>query len=663
MSEVKVALQADYLLRVARDMSAVRAVAELIWNGLDGDARNVEVSFETRGEGVLRAVDAIRIRDDGHGITHADALHAFEKLGGSWKRPGVRSRVRNRALHGRAGRGRFSGYRLGRRIKWISRADDDGVREIEIAGDSAAADRFIVSEPKALERRRTGTDCIIEGIDPDDVRDLFGKPARVALTRLFAFYLRSNRDVEIVYDGVKLDPADVEAHVQRYDVGATLRDGAAVAAEVEIVEWTIPADRTLYLCDADGFVVHETKLGLQMPGFQVSAYLRAPLFREIDEANQAGVAELRPDVIALIDATRERLREHFRRRTGEQNRNVLETFREEGVYPFSGAAADPVETVERQVFDVVAVNVVAAMPEFERADVKTKRLTLSLMREALAKRPEDMEHILHEVLALPREKLSDLKELLQKTSLSAIIDAAKVVSNRLDFLEFLDQIVFEPELRRTLKERAHLHRIVAENVWLFGEHYHLSIDDQSLLEVLRKHKKLIGRAEDEELAPVVVPDRQVGIVDLMLSRSLPLGTDERENLVIELKRPLQKVDGTVRAQIEDYSTAVAMDERFRNVKVRWSFWAISNEISESIKRAARQVNRPRGLLVDSDGVTVWVKTWSEIIEDARSRLRFFQERLNYMASREDVMKAMGEKYEAYLPSRTKDLKAPGAAGV
>lgn len=53
-------------------------------------------------------------------------------------------------------------------------------------------------------------------------------------------------------------------------------------------------------------------------------------------------------------------------------------------------------------------------------------------------------------------------------------------------------MLFDPEPKKRLKERSQLHRIVAQNCWMFGEDFMLSVDDQSLTEVLRSHKKILG---------------------------------------------------------------------------------------------------------------------------------------------------------------------------
>ena len=69
----------------------------------------------------------------------------------------------------------------------------------------------------------------------------------------------------------------------------------------------------------------------------------------------------------------------------------------------------------------------------------------------------------------------------------------------------------------TSRKRSQLHRILAENTWIFGEHFNLTVDDQSLTNVLRKHARVFG----SDLVidrPVTKVGGSQGIVDLMMSR-------------------------------------------------------------------------------------------------------------------------------------------------
>ncbi|MFN3746898.1 MAG: hypothetical protein ACK4TL_19535 [Hyphomicrobiaceae bacterium] len=251
---------------------------------------------------------------------------------------------------------------------------------------------------------------------------------------------------------------------------------------------------------------------------------------------------------------------------------------------------------------------------------------------------------------LPQEKREELSGLLDRTTLSHIISASKIITDRLEFLQGLETLVFDSELKHAVLERTQLHRILAENAWLFGEQYHLSVDDQSLTDVLKAHLSHLG---DEIVidSPVTRVDGSRGIVDLMFSRNIQLaGSEEREHLVVELKRPNVIIKAETLTQIQSYAFAVAKDARFRDVAAKWVFWAISTDIDEFAKLNVTQRDRPRGMLYQSDdpSITIWVKTWSQIISECRARLRFFSEKLNYAPDRDASLEHLRTTYSKYL---------------
>jgi C4-dicarboxylate-specific signal transduction histidine kinase len=84
-----VEVQADFLERLAA-ARPVQALAELTRNAFDADATDVRIEFDRDASGLLQAV---RVRDNGHGIPYAEAPALFTKLGGSWKRDKKRSRL------------------------------------------------------------------------------------------------------------------------------------------------------------------------------------------------------------------------------------------------------------------------------------------------------------------------------------------------------------------------------------------------------------------------------------------------------------------------------------------------------------------------------------------------------------------------------------------
>ena len=149
-----------------------------------------------------------------------------------------------------------------------------------------------------------------------------------------------------------------------------------------------------------------------------------------------------------------------------------------------------------------------------------RRFSLELLRQAVEQDPGSLRRVLQEVLELPEEQLEELDELLSQTSLTQVITASRSITNRLDFLKALDEMVHDPEIKDRVLERRQLHRILVNELWVFGEAYALGVDDQALRAVLERHIELLGRDEltPEELSEPVAQagERKQAIVDLML---------------------------------------------------------------------------------------------------------------------------------------------------
>ena len=115
-----------------------------------------------------------------------------------------------------------------------------------------------------------------------------------------------------------------------------------------------------------------------------------------------------------------------------------------------------------------------------------------MLKQAIEKNPEDLQTIIEEVLQLSSEKRNEFAALLKDTSLTSIISASALVSDRLKFIAFLETLLFDTEAKKHFKERSQLHKLLAENSWIFGDEFSLSISDRGLTEVLKKHIKAIN---------------------------------------------------------------------------------------------------------------------------------------------------------------------------
>jgi hypothetical protein len=645
----EIQVQDDHLQRISQVRKPIFAVAELIWNAVDADADRIDVVLQ---DDLLGGLKAIEVSDNGHGIPYSDAEDLFSRLGGSWKQGGGRSREKHRILHGKEGRGRFRAFALGRVVDWqVCYTANGGLRTYCIAMIKDHLKLVEVNdETPAAAGRHRGVSVIVSELDRE-FRSLRDPAVTDELAQIFALYLRQYPTVCIYYASTLIDPRSVEEYTQQYPLPAIIaNDDEIFDASLEIVEWKMLSERRMYFCDASGFPLDDTQPGIHAPGFNFTAYLKSDYFAKLLAENRLEIANLDAPTGKLLDTAKEVMRDHFRRRASEKAAGLVEEWQRERVYPYLGQPATPLEEAERQVFNVVALNVNHFLPNFQGSDEKTKRLQLRLLRHAVEHAPSDLSKILTEVLDLPVEKRQELTDLLDRTTLAHIISASKIIADRLEFLQGLETLVFDVEFKHAVRERTQLHRVVAENAWMFGEQYHLSVDDQSLTEVLKKHVAARGR-EVEIDEPVRRADGSRGIVDLMFSRNIQLaGSEDREHLVVELKRPDVKIDSEVGAQIESYAFAVADDERFRAVPAKWVFWAVSSDMDQVMSRKVSQKDRARGILFQDEEqrITVWVKTWSQIVNDCHSRLRFFADKLNYTPDRDSSLAHLKTTYHKYL---------------
>jgi hypothetical protein len=168
-------------------------------------------------------------------------------------------------------------------------------------------------------------------------------------------------------------------------------------------------------------------------------------------------------------------------------RSVLEKWRAVGVYPYDDDPASEAEQVERAVFDVVSGAVSAHIPKKDRVGA---RLTLTLLRDAIRREPEKLAAVLREVASLESEDLDTLVELLNETTLAAIIKSANTITSRNKFLLGLEHLLFDPDDSAAVGERDHLHRILEEELWIFGEGYHMMNSEKGFTQVLRPSQAL-----------------------------------------------------------------------------------------------------------------------------------------------------------------------------
>ena len=634
-------IRADHLDRlVKRNVAA--GLAELVWNSLDAEATRVDITVHLAA---LGAVDQVIVSDDGHGFGPNEVDELMSSLGGSWKGAKADRKTKNtkRILHGRKGEGRFQAFCFGDFARWESVVQENGGRRLT---------QFTIRRPdlKRFEwadqstERPVGTTVTVSA-GSQEPRALAQEGASRRLLERLALYLTQYPDVEVNFNGHSLDPAPLIDNRETLPVDYSDEHGTV---SVSVIEWHDQFDRALFLCDANGITLHQMPPGIQAPGFHFTAYARWDGFRAHESDLLLADTGL-PETAGAIEASRDALRKHFQQRAIEQARMLVDEWRDENVHPYPDPPADNAERAEQALFNYVAVTAAAAVNSIDNQ--RAKALSLQTMKLALAQDPGAVEVVFREVLALPEDKLNELRDLLTRTSLAALVGAMKKVTDRLRYIRGLKEMLFDAETAPEVLERAHIHDIIGSEPWLFGEEYALHVSDQGLTKLLEAHLGQLGR-DATATEPVRDPEGRIRRVDFMFARALEHNRNRREHLVVEIKRPTVELGEEQLRQVERFARTVAGNSRFDFDTTEWDFLLVSNEMDDYVYDRTNQPDKPRGLAFETPNrrLRVWAKKWNTILGEAEHRMKFVKDQLQYDPGSEDAIEYLTENYPECVPA-------------
>lgn len=634
MTTLSLLAQQDFLEREASGRDPIKAISELVWNGLDADATTVRIGFERNA---LGGVTAITVTDNGTGISPDRAEQDFARLGASWKR-GKHRTDSGRAVHGKEGRGRLRFFSLAQRAQWHTTfATEDGLVSQRLEIHAKSLGRCEVTLLEAPTRDAPGT--VVELTLLKETFDWLVTPdAFRQFSTVFAPYLLLYPNTKIWWNGFDVDPnvtidrwRDLPHRVVQLS-NRTIDD-----LQLKVIEWTQGGDaRQIHFGGENAIVLGSQPAHVTAPGFVFSAYAYSSFFQEIADDNLLELDDLNdPDFTTVLAHIRTELTGYFRERISEQSLGVIQDLKDEGSYPYEGEPRDEIERRERQMFDIATYAVNSYSRDFPKAEPSLKRMTLTLLKEAIKHNPDELTTILRAVIDLPKTKQTEFSALLKKTELGHIIGASSLIADRVTALGVLKGMVFDSRFRNTVRERGELDVLVRENTWLFGEQFHITLAESGLTKVMGRVAEELGSRRGKR--KVTKGDGRTGRVDCFLGRSVPHADSSKlEFLLVELKRPSLKLGRKELDQVEDYVNAIRNEPEYLHTDTTWNFYLIATEFEAGIEHRFHQRERPRGLFLDGDNFKFWVKSWAEIVRENEARLNFVQEKLRIEVSDEEI---------------------------
>jgi methyl coenzyme M reductase subunit C len=606
--------------------STARAVGELVANGFDAGATVVDITF-TQNE--LLAYTSLSITDNGSGIT-PDVLHRRFCLVGV--QPDERE---DRSAFGKFGVGRLAVYRVGSLSDWRTVSATKDGQKIECTFTLNADDRCPLRVKERIVAPPTPTGTAITIFNLLDRGKETPTPARIVgeMTSQFCSFLLGNSRKQITVNGDAIDVGSLVARRTEEVIPRSRTIRGQVKIEHVLLKRSVDESRfpQQVLFTSKGRTVLSSQPDVPLLNNYV-ALAESRYFESIVSSNREALIQMDEGFAHIRDAVVDRVRGFTEKYRRDERRRFIETARKEDFYPYrrhgEATSPDPVASVQQAVYDVLLEKLNEAV-NIEGMTKRQRAAIFLLLRRAFEN--ENFLTVIEEVAALSDEDVEKFKQLLERTTLDSIIRMSAEVTNRLNFLRVLHELVYG-DISKHLKERKHLHRILEPHGWLFGPQFHLATSDQSFREVIRKHRDAAGLppSSDDAIRSVAgVAD----IPDLFLaaSRDYPMHP-KNHHLLVELKAPTVPIGEKEIAQIRRYGKTIRGSAEFDKISTRFDVYLVSSEIRPDSEDERLKDTLPVGCIDSWENMKLWVFSWADVIARAREEMQLVKQHLRHKSA-------------------------------
>lgn len=359
-----------------------------------------------------------------------------------------------------------------------------------------------------------------------------------------------------------------------------------------------------------------------------SPMLNADLFRNLD-LEALGEAEINN----LKNTIKETINDFFKAKN-KRFEKFLNSLENDKYYPYQNNE-QPASKSQEVLFKKVAY-LLEDEHQLIQKDDKIRNFLYPLLDKAISN--GNIQYIFNKVLKLSEESLEKFQNLLEKTDLEDVVHFASVVADKTEFLEFLHELTYG-ELSKHLKERSQLHKIVEDELWLFGENYNGTPklwSDKKIGNILKELRVKYFNYEPTKDDENLIEFDESGlndITDLFFFNEKITDTDVKEIMVVELKSPKCAISKKELNQIDDYAFTIEQHSALPNEKVKYKLILISSRLTKYAKSQvkSRRLNFPDNPFMydkkTEKNIEVYVMEWSELIEQNKRKLSYLANKL------------------------------------
>lgn len=620
-----------------------KAIAEYIWNGFDAQATEVELEYEFTSGGTLKK---LIVKDNGHGINHKELIRKFEPIFESDKSQGKEINNRTSTYHGKNGVGRFTFFTFSNFATWTTVYEENGQNfkyKITISADTL---ELFTGAEDVPEKTNDPVGTIVE-FSNFKRRKSFPKGKNKSeviidemleyIKKQFCWYIELKKPFgyRLLVNGEDINYSELISEEEEFNI---IHEKSGMTFIARYIRWSkfLPEHSKFYYLDENYNELHNENNTLNKKGdrFYQSVFISSLYFRDFNFGSEEQSTQMnvigasRSDEIYkyLKEELNQFLRKKRRPFLREYAKKVIKEFEDEGIIVKKNKT--DFELIQIEDLENVVQEIYTTQPKvFNSLNKEQKQILAGLLDLVLnSAERERVIDIIDQIVKLDPDERFELSEILKVTNMTRIIKTLNLIKDRYEVLEILQQVLFNPNLGAN--EVDHLQKIIENHTWIFGEKYSLVAAAEDNFEVaLRSHIKTL--TDKDEKVHVDHPNK-LKQVDIFICRQ-EKNYGNIHNFIIELKHPQKRLGEAHLSQVKKYMQTILEIDRFNADNYTWDFLLIGNRFDNSGFIEGELENAKRkgepGLVYQLKNYKIYVRRWSEILNDCDLRHKFLQEKL------------------------------------
>ena len=623
------------------------ALSELIWNGYDAGASQVEILFDANE---IEHVNQLTVKDNGSGIDYRNLPMTFGTLLDSVKKV---SYQRSSYVHGQKGKGRFSFTTFARHATWHTVVNPEGkAYAYSIAIASNNKDEYNSTELKEVKAETpTGTEVILTNLFGVTGSSFTSQAFHEFLCQEFGWFLFLNRknQFSLLINGEELNYSNI---IAEYDVKAVILDeeDKSYSFDLTFIRWkTRIGDRYYYYFlnqkkrEAAKLL---TSFNNNAIDFHHSIYVESDFFNDFSlDRNDPGSRligknQSHPvyrELLRELNAYLSKKEQMFIHR--EAADRLLREYQVLGILPtFSG---NRLEQEKSQQLENLIKEIYAIQPKiFKSLRKEQQKLFVNMLSIVMESQDRTrLVDVIGAVSDMDEETRHSLRAMLEKDDLFQANQSVKLIEDRNTAITLLQHFSDSDVLFEAEKEE--IRKIMAENTWMLGESHSMTSPNISSVNFLRESLTILDgkKKARSNKAPEVPfyqtrPDVFVCRKKLLASPAKgPYGTEE--NILVDIKRPGYTLSQADHRQASAYLRYVIKDPQQNGGEQSWKFFLIADAADVYItEQYASYLNKGKPYLIQSQrNFEIYALCWKDIFNN-------YAQAHSYFLSRQKVDRAI-----------------------